>query len=119
MVIVYEQLEKALSQLKKAIAQPKDEFIRDSVIQRFEFTCELSWKTAKKALGLNSTAPKMIVREMAQQGVISSPEYWFKLIDARNESSHTYKEEIAEKIYNIAVDAVAEFDSLLAELKKI
>lgn len=116
---VYTYFEKALNQLKKAIAEPKNEFIRDSVIQRFEFTCELSWKTSKKALGLNSTAPKMIVREMAQQGIISSPEYWFSLIDARNETSHTYNEEVAEKIYGIAVKSVCEFEKLLDELKKI
>jgi len=118
-MIVYTQLEKALNQLKKAIAQPKDEFIRDSVIQRFEFTCELSWKTAKKCLGLNSTAPKVIIREIAQQGLITSPEYWFQLIDARNETSHTYNEEVAEKIYKIAVKAVPEFERLLIELKNI
>jgi len=113
------QLENVLNQLKKAIAQPKDEFIRDSVIQRFKFTCELSWKTAKKVLGLNSTAPKVIIRDMAQQGVISSPEYWFKLIDARNETSHSYNEEVAEKIYKVAIDSVAEFERVLHELKKL
>jgi hypothetical protein len=33
---------KALSQLEKAVGQPKDEFLRDSVIQRFEFTHEIA-----------------------------------------------------------------------------
>jgi hypothetical protein len=36
---------KAHSQLTRALAQPKDEFVRDAAIQRFEFTFELFWKT--------------------------------------------------------------------------
>jgi hypothetical protein len=38
------ELENALARLRRAIEQPKNEFICDSVIQRFEFTVELSWK---------------------------------------------------------------------------
>lgn len=113
----YSQFESTLNRLKNAIDQPKDEFIRDSVIQRFKFTCVASWITAKRCLGLSSSAPKVIVREMAQQGVITSPEYWFKLIDVRNESSYSYKEEVAEKIYAIAIEAVSEFERLLEKLK--
>ena len=40
-------LETAISRLEKALAQPMDEFIRDSAIQRFEFTFELLWKSVK------------------------------------------------------------------------
>ena len=40
-------LETALSRLEKALAQPVDEFVRDSAIQRFEFTFELLWKSVK------------------------------------------------------------------------
>ena len=36
--------EKSLHRLKEALAQPEDDFIRDSVIQRFEFTFETAWK---------------------------------------------------------------------------
>lgn len=38
----------AQASLEKAVAQPKDEFIRDSVIQRLEYTYELAWKTLKR-----------------------------------------------------------------------
>ena len=40
-------LETALSRLEKALARPVDEFVRDSAIQRFEFTFELLWKSVK------------------------------------------------------------------------
>ncbi|MHB8714048.1 MAG: nucleotidyltransferase substrate binding protein [Trichloromonadaceae bacterium] len=41
---------KALAQLEKATQQPKDELVRDSVIQRFEFTHELAWKMLRLRL---------------------------------------------------------------------
>ena len=40
-----EQLAKALRRLESALAQEKTEFMRDSAIQRFEFTADLAWKT--------------------------------------------------------------------------
>jgi uncharacterized protein with HEPN domain len=55
---------------------------------------------------------------MARAGVITSPETWFDLIDARNEASHTYKEAVAEKVYATAKDSLKAFKNLLAELKK-
>jgi len=39
--------QKAHQQLMKALVHPKDEFVRDSAIQRFEFTFELFWKILK------------------------------------------------------------------------
>ncbi|MFN7504251.1 MAG: nucleotidyltransferase substrate binding protein, partial [Limnobacter sp.] len=41
---------KASQRLTEACAQPVDSFIRDSVIQRFEFCWELAWKTLKLRL---------------------------------------------------------------------
>ena len=38
----------ALRSLKKSLDQPKDEFVRDSVIQRFEYSFEICWKTLKR-----------------------------------------------------------------------
>jgi nucleotidyltransferase substrate binding protein (TIGR01987 family) len=112
------EFEKAVTRLEEALAQPKNEFIRDSVIQRFEFCVELGWKTSAKVLGISSSASRDVVRDMARAGVITSPETWFDLIDARNEASHTYKEAVAEKVYATAKDSLKAFKNLLAELKK-
>lgn len=114
-----QEFEKALTRLKEALAQPKNDFLRDSVIQRFEFTIELAWKSAKKALGLSATAPKIIVRDLAQQGLIDDPNIWFTLIDARNRSSHSYNEQVAEEIYAVARDSVSHLESILNKLKSI
>ena len=118
MALSLDEYERALNRLEEALAQPKNDFIRDSVIQRFEFTVELGWKVSKKVLGLTSTAPKVIVREMAQAGVIENPEVWFALLEARNLSSHSYNASVAEQIYQAAQSAIPEFRALLKALKK-
>lgn len=41
----------ALSRLKEGAFQAKDELDKDGVIQRFEFTFELLWKSLKIFLG--------------------------------------------------------------------
>ena len=77
------ELDKAIRRLKEALAQPKDEFIRDSVIQRFEFCVELSWKTARRIMGTATTAPREVVREMGQNSYIDDVPGWLKAIEMR------------------------------------
>ncbi|MEZ4743658.1 MAG: nucleotidyltransferase substrate binding protein [Bdellovibrionota bacterium] len=50
-------------------------------------------------MGTNATAPKTIIREMAQASLIDDPNLWFQFLEARNLSSHTYNEELAERVY--------------------
>ncbi len=119
MAATLEEFEKAIKRLEDALAKEKDEFIRDSVIQRYEFTFELSWKTAKKVMGSSSVAPKIVIREMAAQGFIENPQTWFQYTEARNMTSHTYKEDTAEDVYKIAKESVIDFKKLLEKLKAI
>jgi nucleotidyltransferase substrate binding protein (TIGR01987 family) len=113
------EFEKAVTRLEEALAQEKNDFLRDSVIQRFEFTFELSWKTSKKILGTSSSAPKMIIREMAQEKLISDPQTWFEYLEARNLSTHTYKEDLAEQVYATAKKSLSDFKELLSKLKAL
>ncbi|MCX6132092.1 MAG: HI0074 family nucleotidyltransferase substrate-binding subunit, partial [Proteobacteria bacterium] len=76
--------------------------VRDATILRFEFCVELAWKSAKKILGTSSSAPKTVIREMAQNSLIEDVEFWLEAIDQRNLSSHTYKEDLAEQVYHFA-----------------
>ncbi len=109
---------KAVSRLEEALAQKKNDFIRDSVIQRFEFSVELAWKTARKAMGTSTNTPKDVVREMAQSAYIDDVEKWLKAIDMRNLSSHTYKEDLAEQVYKFASFFIGELKALVAKLEK-
>ena len=119
MVSSLDEFEKAVLRLREALEQPKTDFIRDSVIRRFEFCVELAWKSARRTLGFTSTAPKVVIRDLARQGVISDPAIWFSLLEARNETSHTYKEEVAERVYRVAQGALPEFSRLLQALQKL
>jgi nucleotidyltransferase substrate binding protein (TIGR01987 family) len=93
---------RALAQLEKAAAQPKDEFLRDSVIQRFEFTHELAWKMLKLKLeeeGLITKTPRHTMQEALQAGLIEDGNLWSDMLKMRNLTSHTYREELAEDVY--------------------
>lgn len=115
------QLEKAVGRLKQALAEPPSEMARDSAIQRFEFSLDLSWKTLKSFLeekkGIVCSSPKDCFREAYRQGVIKYDEEWLKFVDLRNETVHTYNEAFAEQVYAQLLDALKHFEYLLEAIK--
>jgi len=112
-----DELKKALTRLKEAAHLPKTDIVRDSTIQRFEFTVELAWKVLQKQIrqsGLEDpVSPKAIFREGARLGLVQDPEAWIQFVDDRNLSSHTYKEDLAEKVYQSAVRLPPYADALI------
>lgn len=115
-------LKKAIDSLQSSIRQPKDEFTRDSTIQRFEYTFELSWKTLKRYFLLNQQLEesniKNLFREAGKQGLIDSVETWFRYLSARNLTSHTYNENTAEQVYTDAVRFYADVLKLYSNLEQ-
>ncbi|HIU56846.1 MAG TPA: nucleotidyltransferase substrate binding protein [Candidatus Ornithomonoglobus merdipullorum] len=92
-----------------------DEFIRDSVIQRFEFTYELCHKTLRefmKYMGAepDNAFPRYIFKEAYSNGIIDDEDVWLSMIEDRNRTSHVYSENmsdrIAERIKNEYVYAI-------------
>lgn len=118
MAVSISEYEKALKALQQALQCPRTEMNRDASIQRFEFVVELAWKTARKVMGTQTTAPKEIVREMARNGLIQNPEFWFEAIEVRNLTSHTYNEDQAEKTYQFIFSFYPEAEKLLMQFKK-
>jgi len=101
----------ATKSLALAIEQPKNEFIRDAVIQRFEYTYELCWKFIKRDLtedlgseAINMLSRRDLFRTAADRGLISDPLPWFTFHKARNETSHTYNKKTAELTYSVALE---------------
>jgi nucleotidyltransferase substrate binding protein (TIGR01987 family) len=97
---------KAVVQLEKAVLHPKDEFVRDSVIQRFEFTHELAWKMLRLRLeneGILVKTPRETMQEALQAGFIADGNLWSDLQKMRNLTSHTYREQLAEDVYDFIV----------------
>ena len=95
-------LKNSLKQFEEGL-NPKNLLERDGAIQRFEFTFELSWKTLAKVLQqdkpLQDNSVKGIIREAAKQNLIEDVEAWFEFQHARNQTSHTYNQEIAEHVF--------------------
>jgi Nucleotidyltransferase substrate binding protein like len=75
MAVSTEEYSKVLLSLEEALVLPKTDIVRDATIQRFEFCVELAWKTAKKVMGTQTSAPKQVLREMAQNGFIENVDF--------------------------------------------
>ena len=96
----WSQLEKAIEAYQK---RSDDTLYRDGLIQRFEFTVELAWKSLKEYMEdqgavLSISSPRAVLKEAYAMGFISDAEEWNKILTARNLTSHVYKEETAETI---------------------
>ena len=102
-------LTKAVGTLETALGKAKenrdDDIFRDAVIQRFEYTFELSWKTmmaASRYLGAEAKNPRDAIRSAFKFSWIQNPDAWFDAMDARNQTSHTYHEEVAKEVFEVA-----------------
>lgn len=115
-------LKDSLNSLEDILKQPINEYLRDGVIQRFEYTFELSWKMINryfKTIGINNipNGPKPLLREAAREGLIDDIDAWFDFLEARNLTSHTYNEEFAEKVYEISKKFPASVKILISKLE--
>ena len=109
MELILAPLQKAVASLDLALRQPKDEFIRDAVIQRFEYTYELCWKMIRRQLiedhgssEVTMLSRRELFRMAADYGLIPSVQSWITYHKARNETSHVYDENKAEEVYQVA-----------------
>lgn len=99
-----QNFQKAHRQLSKALAQPKDEFVRDSAIQRFEFTFELFWKVLRQYAareGIEVNSPRASIREAFRLKIIGPSPQYLAMLESRNLSAHTYEEELAEELFSL------------------
>lgn len=89
-----EYFEKALTRLGEVLAIDENDIVRDSIIQRFEFTFEMAWKTLFRFLadrGERVAAKAWDVLPVAFQSLlIDDAEVWDKMRELRNETSHEY-----------------------------
>ena len=113
---------KALSTLRKAVDLSNQRELTDlekqGMIQGFEFTHELCWKTMKDFIIERGNeqlfGSKDATRAAFNLGLIHNGENWMKMIESRNLSSHTYNNEIADgivdQIRNIYFNLFVEFE---------
>jgi nucleotidyltransferase substrate binding protein (TIGR01987 family) len=123
-VLALNHFEKALGRLKEVLAEPTEtSIVRDSIIQRFEFTFESSWKAMYRWLrargnDLDEEAASTIPAAFARR-LIESEKGWGDMRKFRNKTSHTYDETLAIEVAAfVRHEAVPLFDALLQNLKE-
>lgn len=122
--LVRQQFERALVRLHEALDQNETDFMRDALIQRFEFTYELGWKCMFYWLRAQKEKVPEVVRPVIQAAfraeLIADADLWEKIKDYRDETSHTYDEKKAIAVAAfVRAQAVHAFDSLLVKLKAL
>ena len=136
MNIDFSPLASAISQLEKSIAFATSEMakndsglfeqFRNSVIQCFEFTYELSHKMLKRYLEETAANPEEIdlstfqnlIRIGNEKGLLRSDwTVWRDYRHARSNSSHAYDGNKAQAVYSIAADFLAEAHYLYRQLQ--
>lgn len=99
-------LDKAIIDFSKSKSQdPYFMALRDSLIQRFEYSVDTFWKFLKQYLtdkhGIDAIgSPKSVLKTCLDLKILDHKEYasCIKMIDDRNMSSHAYLEELAQEI---------------------
>ncbi|MBF0285793.1 MAG: nucleotidyltransferase substrate binding protein [Magnetococcales bacterium] len=76
---------------------------KEGVIQRFEYTYELAWKTLKdylEGLGVNvqPIAPRTVIKAAFVAGVIHDGQVWIDMMNHRNQLSHSYDFKVFEEV---------------------
>ena len=97
---------KAMLQLTKGVElsrlRPLSEIEQQGLIQAFEFTHELAWNVMKDFFEYQGNFTIMgsrdATREAFLRNLIVDGDGWMEMIKSRNQSSHTYNQEIADEI---------------------
>lgn len=112
--------------LKRYEREKTDDVVRDSVIQRFEFTYSIALKTLRKYFierafvidDVNNLSFNEMIRIASKLNLIKSDlEKWTQYRTMRNLTSHTHDEEIALKVVGIVPDFYEEISFLLTKMK--
>lgn len=122
--IARSQYNRALERLHEVVALDETDIIRDSLIQRFEFTYELAWKSMFFWMrDQGEQVPEMqkpIIRAAFRCELINAPELWEDIKKQRDETSHTYNESNAVYVAAfVRSKALSAFDTLREKLNTL
>jgi len=110
----YNNFKRAFLLLKEVVGPDQDistlePIIKEGIIQRFEYTFELAWKTLKDkmiedGLVIDKISPKYVFKAAFQGKYIDTVDLWLDMANDRNLMSHTCD--------------FSKFDSVLVKLKE-
>lgn len=122
----FDNYSRAFSLLREAVElqqkRPLSDLEKEVVIQRFEYTWELAWKTIKDYLEnegvvLEKITPKAVIVAALEARIIICKEHWMRALDDRNRMSRVYSRIVfAEIVNNIEQGYLSLFDQLYEKL---
>lgn len=97
----FSNYKKAAEQLTEFIEKDElNKFEVQGLIQCFEYTFELAWKTMKDYLeleGFEVKSPRSAIQTAFQAQLITDGHVWIDALEKRNLMAHTYDEEVAKE----------------------
>jgi len=104
----FENFNKSYSLLDKYSTKTKlSELEQAGIIQFFEMTFELGWKVLKDYLeadGYIVKSPRETIKQAFQNEIINDGHIWMDALSVRNLITHTYDENLANKMVNDIVN---------------
>ncbi len=117
----YSNFKKAINKLgdvaNNRSVESLSELEKEGLIQRFEYTFELAWKTLQDLLAykgyVDIKGPKPVLEQSLKDGYLQDESGWRKMKTSRELTSHTYNNDTAQ---GIASDIVTVYYPLLHAL---
>ena len=115
----FQNFKNAYNQLNSAVEIPKlSELESAGLVQTFEYTFELAWKTLKDFLeseGIVASTPRQTIQEAFKANFIIDGHAWIDALEKRNLLSHSYSKELSQK----AVDLIkSSYYPIMKDFKK-
>ena len=119
----YENFCKSLENLKVIYRTdpPYDVLTLTGSVALFQICFEQAWKAAKEYLeaeGYDAAAtgsPRQVLKTAYKAGLIRDMDGWLSMLEARNNGTHAYNEDVA---MTIAIDTKKRYFPLLAQFKE-
>ncbi len=114
----FENFEKAFLHLQDATQRnfsSLSDLEKEGLVQRFEFTFELAWKTLKdylvfSGIVFDQVTPRSVIKQAFAAGIIADGQLWIDMLRDRNLMSHVYGEavflQVAEGISTRYAEAI-------------
>jgi len=121
----HDECRRALQTLREILEEKYSIIVRDATIQRFEYTFETFWKYVREYLreeeGIACNSPKRCFRELFSTGLSKVDEEdierLLEMVDDRNMTSHTYKEQVAQALYKRIGEYCSMMEKILSKLE--
>ena len=123
----FQNFDRAFVLLRDALENGPDslnQLEKEGVIQRFEFSFELAWKTLKDYMEQDgfvfaTITPRQVIKDAFAAKILKDGQVWIDMLDHRNLLSHTYNlvkfEEAVKAAHDRYLDAFDQLHEFLQE----